>query len=72
MATQYRGVTRRDAIWQFIYSYRNQHGYAPSITEIAQETGTARSNVHHHLTTLQKEGRLTYSPNIARSWVVSS
>lgn len=71
MAIQIRGETRRDAIWDYIYDYRLQHGYAPSITEIARETGTARSNVHHHLTKLQKEGRLTFSPHIARSWVVT-
>ena len=68
--TQTRGNTKRDAIVEYIYEYRVQNGYAPSVTEIAEHVGTVRSNIHHHLRLLQQEGRLTAHPHIARSWVV--
>lgn len=66
-----KGDTKRDTIAQYIYDYRVEHGYAPSITEIAKATGTVRSNVHRHLSLLQREGRITSSPHVARSWVVT-
>lgn len=69
--TQYTpGVDRRQAIINYISEYQQEHGYAPSITEISESTGTVRSNVHHHLNALRKEGRLTSHAHIARSWVV--
>lgn len=64
------GRYRRDQILDYIKLYHDQHGYPPSVGEIAQEMGTVRSNAHHHLRQLVKEGRLTYSPHVARSWVV--
>ena len=67
-----KGEQKRDRIAEYIFRYREQHGYAPSITEIADEMGTVRSNVHRHLSLLQREGRITSTPHVARSWVVLS
>ncbi len=64
------GIARRDAIVEYISDYTQKEGYAPSVTEIASHVGTARSNIHHHLVVLRDEGRLTFRPSIARSWVV--
>jgi SOS-response transcriptional repressor LexA len=65
------GVARRDAIISYISEYSEERGFAPSVTEIAAHVGTVRSNIHHHLVVLRDEGRLTFHPGIARSWVVS-
>ena len=65
-----RGRTRRDAIVSYIVEYQQREGFAPSISEITDEVGTVRSNVHHHLRVLQDEGRLSSKPGHARSWVV--
>lgn len=64
------GRGRRDLILDYITEYRHQHGYAPSVGEIAAEIGSVRSNAHYHLLALVKEGRLAYTPHVARSWVV--
>lgn len=67
---KHNGAGKREDIVLFITDYQKKNGYAPSISEIAAETGTARSNVHHHLVALQKEGRVTFTSHVARSWVV--
>ncbi len=65
-----KGAQKRDAIVEYIDDYRQEHGFAPSITEITAHVGTARSNIHHHLNVLREEGRIRYHPHIARSWIV--
>lgn len=68
---EYRnGSERRDLILQFITKYQKEHGFAPSVSEITSEIGTARSNIHYHLSVLQQEGRIAAQPHTARSWVV--
>jgi SOS-response transcriptional repressor LexA len=65
-----RGVARRDLILAYILQYQQQNGFPPSVSEISTEVGSVRSNVHHHLRVLSKEGRLTSTSGFARSWVV--
>lgn len=65
-----RGDTRRTNILSFIREYQAKHGYAPSIDEMASETGTTKSNVHYHLLALRESGLLSSTPGVARSWVV--
>lgn len=67
---QQRGMDRRDLILAFILQYQQQNGFPPSVSEISAEVGTVRSNIHHHLRVLSKEGRLTSKNGYARSWVV--
>lgn len=68
--TYERGQDRRTKILEYITIYQKENGFAPSVTEIAEHIGTARSNIHHHLGVLRTEGLLTSHAHVARSWVV--
>ena len=65
---QSRGINRRDQLLLFIADYRAGHGYSPSVSEIAKELGTVRSNVHYHLRELQEARLIEYTRGVARSW----
>ena len=65
---QSRGINRRDHLLMFIFDYRQANGYSPSVSEMAQELGTVRSNVHYHLRELQEAGLIEYTRGVARSW----
>jgi repressor LexA len=50
----------REAIFRFIRSFRETHGYSPSVREIAQHCAiTSTSVVQHHLQHLEREGLIT-------------
>lgn len=53
-------MSRADAILHFIDSYKAEHGYAPTIREIAAGVGLASaSTVHGHLVRMEKKGLIT-------------
>ncbi len=59
MDTENRGKQTRDKMMIAISEYINEHGYAPSIKEIAEAVNLkSTSSVHHHMSILFKEGRL--------------
>jgi len=66
-----RGKIRRADISLFISAYRGKNGYYPSVGEIAVGLNTMKSNIHHHLLKMEKEGTLKHTPGIARSWRLS-
>lgn len=50
---------RADKILAYVRSYSTEHGFPPSVREIAIAVGLASTSaVHHHLTKLQEAGRL--------------
>ncbi|HEX4743981.1 MAG TPA: transcriptional repressor LexA [Candidatus Limnocylindria bacterium] len=50
---------RADRILAFVRSHTAEHGYPPSVREIAQAVGLASTSaVHHHLTKLEEAGKL--------------
>ncbi len=50
---------RADKILAHVRSYSTEHGFPPSVREIALAVGLASTSaVHHHLTKLQEAGRL--------------
>jgi len=67
-----KGQRRRQDILEFIQDYRGFKGYYPSVGEIAYGLNTMKSNIHHHLLLMEKEGTLTHAPGIARSWRLTS
>lgn len=61
------GTQRRAEIMEFISDYIDEHGYAPTITEISDAVGLAsKSTTHSHLQWLIAEGRLVQTP---RGWI---
>jgi len=50
---------RAEKILAFLRSYSAEHGYPPSVREIAAAVGLASTSaVHHHLTKLEEAGKL--------------
>ena len=42
----------------FIVEHRDEHGYPPTVTEMAERFGLARATVHWHLQRMAREGKL--------------
>ena len=53
-------------IFDFIGDYIDQHGYAPSVREIAHSCYVSRSYVIPYLVTLEEMGLIRRDPRIAR------
>lgn len=63
-----RDRPRSDRILTFIERMVAERGYPPSVREIAAAVGLASTSaVHHHLTRLTKEGRLSRQPTRSRA-----
>ena len=53
------GIESRNKIYQFILTYIEQHGYAPTIREISDGTELrSTSTVQHHVKVLMEDGML--------------
>jgi repressor LexA len=66
-----RDQPRGDRILAFIERAVNERGYPPSVREIAAAVGLASTSaVHHHLTRLAKEGRLSRQPTRSRALAI--
>lgn len=66
--TTRQGAATRRAILTVIRAYRQEHGYSPTMREIADRVGiTAVSAVSFHLSRLIEDGKITMDPGIARS-----
>jgi repressor LexA len=66
-------VTKHDAerkrrILEFVAATLREHGYPPSVREIAEAVGLASTSaVHHHLQALEREGYLERSASQSRA-----
>lgn len=59
---------RAEQIVDFIRAFREDHGYCPSVREIAIGVGLASTAaVHHHLVSLRDRGVIEFEPGTARS-----
>ncbi len=54
------GEQQRDRIHAFMRAVWKEHGYMPSVTEIADETGLSRTSVYWHLDLLRRTGFITF------------
>ena len=62
-----QGSTRR-AVYDYINLYAKEHGYAPTVREVASGLGLCSpASVHRHMTTLAKEGLLVREKCKARA-----
>ncbi len=58
------------AVWVAVHSYLLEHGYAPTIREIALRSGTTKSQAWLYLRRLQSHGILRVTPSISRGIVL--
>ncbi len=59
---------RQKSVYNFITTYQKQHGYSPSMQEIAGHLQVSGNlGVIRHLTALEKKGYLTRTPGNSRS-----
>ena len=63
-----QGTEMKEKIYQFIVDYISENGFAPTIREMAKEVNICTSNVLHHLTMLEIEGRIKTKRNSPRCW----
>lgn len=62
-----QGSTRR-AVYEYISSYSREHGYAPTVREIASGLGLCSpASVHRHMNYLAQEGLLIREKSKARA-----
>lgn len=58
----------REKIYTFIREYISEHGYSPSIRDIENATGAgSTAQVAYHVNKLVIQGRITYTPGLART-----
>lgn len=58
---------RRDGILRFCKRYLAEHGFSPSIQEIADDAEITKTAVRHHLDKLEAEGLISRSSGVYRS-----
>jgi len=62
--------TSREILLDFIISYKKEHGWAPSYTEMSEAVGIVRSAIAAQMDVLEREGRITRGPRMARAITV--
>lgn len=64
-------IDREQQVYDFIRSYRNKHGFAPSYREIGAACGiSSTSNVRYWIDALVRRGLLKQRRGVARGLVV--
>lgn len=67
-ALRMRRTSSRARVLDFIEAYIEDHGYGPSIRDIAAGVGLASvSSAEYHLHQLEAEGCITRAPKVPRS-----
>lgn len=60
---------RRDSIIEYVLSYRAEHGFSPSIREIADHENTSPSNVFRIMQQMVNQGEVASVAGRARTWI---
>lgn len=64
---------RKEEIYNFILSYKEQYGFPPSVREIGEQVNIkSTSTVHQHLATLERLGYIKIHKSIPRGIQVLS
>lgn len=56
-----------DEFIQYIADYRDEHGFPPSVSDMVDRFGLARSTVQWHIQRMAREGKIRRSPRGARA-----
>jgi repressor LexA len=73
LATVVRFTAVQQRIVEAILAFKVEHGYAPTVRELAAATGlSSPSTVHHHLDTLERMGVIARQPDKPRTIVVNA
>jgi repressor LexA len=59
---------RQQAVLEAIQVFWQEHGVAPSLSDVARVLGVRRQTVHEHFRALQRKGLLDNLEGTARSW----
>lgn len=63
-----KGTQVRKTLLVAIRSFIQQHGYSPSVRDLAKMVGlNSVGSVQPHLEQLRRDGKITWSPGIGRS-----
>lgn len=61
---------KQENVLEFIRSYYEQYGYAPSFREVSNRFGVSLRAGRDYLTALERKGYIGMTPNVARSIVI--
>lgn len=60
---------RQRRLYDFLHTFTAEHGYCPTVREMAAGIGLrSSSNVNHHLYNLERMGLIEHRTGSARSW----
>lgn len=63
-------IERREKVFTFIVDHVKQHGYPPSVREVAEHMDTTVNMAWRDLRALRNEGRITWRPSTPRTMTV--
>jgi SOS-response transcriptional repressor LexA len=58
--------TITDSVYAFIVSFKREHGYSPTLTEISKGVYLSRSGVYRHMEKLEQRGLIWRDERTAR------
>ena len=70
MAEWRSAAERQTELLRFILGYSGEHGYPPTVREMASAVGLSASVAHHYLIMLERQGRIRRVAGSARTVVV--
>ena len=64
-----RGITtRQQEVLTALTNYRAEHGYSPSLDDMASILDINRATVDQHLHAMKRKGLVTHKPGASRTW----
>lgn len=60
-------TARQTAVVEFVRSFAESHGYAPTVREIAAAFDISTHGAESHLDALERKGAIQRTPRVARS-----
>lgn len=62
-----RLTARQAQTLEYVRSYAEEHGYSPSLREVAKELGITPNGAQEKLKALEAKGAIARTPGVARS-----